>query len=339
MLLVVTDDRFSDHEAGPSHPERPGRLTAALDGIRLADVAEAVTWRSPRSASDQEITAVHEPGYLARMNEFSAAGGGRLDADTSMGPMSLEVARLAAGAVLTAVDELASSEEFRAGYCVVRPPGHHATPDRAMGFCLFNSVAIAARSITARGQKVAIVDFDAHHGNGTQDAFFDDPAVLYASIHQSPLYPGSGDLTETGIGAGVGTTINVPLPPGATGDVALRALDGVIGPAVDSFDPDWLLVSAGFDGHRDDPLAQLMFSAGDIADLMGRLLQLVAPGRVVAALEGGYDLPAIRLSSAALVGCLTDTPCRTEESTSGGPGADIVESARRLHIDEGRDHV
>ncbi len=337
MLLVVTDKRFFDHDSGPSHPERPERLAAALDGIELAGAIEAVAMRTPRIADRAEIMAVHELALVEQIRGLAAAGGGRIDADTSMGPASFDAACRAAGAVLTAVEELSNDSPDRldvdSAYCVVRPPGHHATPDAAMGFCLFNSVAIAARSLTRLGQKVAIVDFDAHHGNGTQAAFVDDPSVFYTSIHQSRLYPGTGGASEMGAGPGTGFTINVPLPAGATGDVALMAIDDVIGPAVDAFNPDWMLISAGFDGHRDDPLTQLMFSSGDIADFMARLIGLVGPRRVVAVLEGGYDLEAIRRSSAAVVGSLVGKSCRPEPSTSGGPGSDVVDSVRRLRLD------
>jgi len=338
VLLVVTDDCFFDHDSGPSHPERPDRLAAALGGIDLAGASEAVFHRAPRRATEAEITTVHHRDVVQRVRSLDAAGGGRIDADTVVGSASFEAACRAAGAVLTAVEDLESGStavDLESAYCVVRPPGHHATPHVSMGFCLFNSVAIATRSLTSRGSKVAIIDFDAHHGNGTQDAFIEDPAVLYASIHQSPLYPGTGAATEVGEGAGVGLTINVPLPPGATGDVALMAMDEVITPAVEAFSPDWLLISAGFDGHRDDPLAQLMYSSGDIADLTARLVGLAPTGRMVVVLEGGYDLTAVRNSSAAVVGALVGEDCRPESSTGGGPGVAAVDSARRIHRDQG----
>jgi acetoin utilization deacetylase AcuC-like enzyme len=334
VLLVVTDERFLEHDAGIGHPERPGRLEAAIAGVTRPEFAGAVDLVAPRSATEPELLAVHTPTMIAAVSAIDAAGGGRIDADTAMSSASLDAALHAAGAVLTAVELLSGPSSHEAAYCVVRPPGHHATPTSSMGFCIFNSVAIAAASLTAAGQRVAIVDIDAHHGNGTQDAFIADDRVLFASIHQSPLYPGTGAMSERGTGAGIGATINVPLPPGATGDVALMAIDDVIGPAVTEFAPDWLFISAGFDAHRADPLTELRYSAGDFADLVARLVPLVDSGRAVVVLEGGYDLGAIANSSAAVAAVLTDVDHRPEQATGGGPGAEIVDAVRRLRLED-----
>ena len=198
-----------------------------------------------------------------------------------------------------------------------------------MGFCLLNNVAVAAAALAERGERVLIYDWDAHHGNGTQDTFYADPRVLYVSAHQWPLYPGTGSLQESGSGEGAGTTINLPFPPGTTGDVYLAAFDEVIAPAIEAFGPTWTIVSAGFDAHRADPLTGLDLAAGDYADLTARLLGVVPKGRVLSFLEGGYDLQALALSAGAFVAALAGSDFRPEPSTSGGPGRAVVDAAFR----------
>ncbi len=335
MLLVVTDERCLAHSAGSRHPERPDRLVAATEGLLQAGIEDALDRTLPRRASFDEIALVHDASLIDHIRSVDAEGGGRLDPDTRMNEASLDAALLAAGSVLTAVERLdesaAGAQQLDSAYCVVRPPGHHATPNRSMGFCLFNSVAIAAALLADRGERVAIVDIDAHHGNGTQDIFYSDPRVLYASIHQSPLYPGTGALTERGAGAAEGTNINVPLPPGATGDVARAAIDEVIGPAIERFGATWVFISAGYDGHRADPITELGYTSADIADLVGTIAGLGTPGRVVTLLEGGYDLDAIRDSSAAVSAQLVGESHRPESPTSGGPGREVVAAAAALH--------
>ncbi len=332
-MLVITDERFLDHDTGLRHPERPDRLRAALAGVSAVDAELLSDGRAPRPAERSELELVHSPEMVDRVVTLAEHGGGSLDPDTPMGAASLDAALLATGAVLSAVELLGAGGGEAEAYCIVRPPGHHATPSASMGFCLFNSVAVAAAALAEAGQRVAIVDIDAHHGNGTQDVFFSRDDILFASIHQYPLYPGTGALDERGAGVGEGFTINVPLPPGATGEVARAALEEAIIPAVDRFAPDWMLVSAGYDGHRADPLTGLCYSSSDYGDFVRRLMTL-AP-RTVAVLEGGYDLEATRASSYAVAGALLGLDLRPEPASGSGPGMEVVRAAARLAARDG----
>jgi acetoin utilization deacetylase AcuC-like enzyme len=331
MLLVATDPRFAEHDPGRGHPERPVRLDAVGAGLLDAGLDRASRIElEPRVATRAELERVHRADYVAQLEAFCARGGGALDPDTAVVAASWEAATLAAGAGLAAVDAL-RAREGDAAFCAVRPPGHHAVAGRAMGFCLFNNVAVAAAAARDHGERVCIVDWDAHHGNGTQDMFWSDRDVMYVSMHEWPLYPGTGRLDDVGEGAGAGTTINFPLPAGATGDVYLAALDEVVAPRVEAFAPDWVFVSAGFDAHRADPLTGLGLGAGDFADLGVRVQAWVPAGRVVAFLEGGYDLDALRNSVAATASALVGAPVRPEPATAGGPGHHVVRAAADLH--------
>jgi len=329
-VLLETHPCFAEHDAGPGHPERPERLRAVVDGIDGLRLGDDLVRVEPRPATRDELTRVHDPGFVEALERFCADGGGQIDPDTRAGEESWEAAVLAVGAGLDAVSRL-SAGGADAAFCAVRPPGHHATPGRAMGFCLLNSVAVCAGALAGRGERVVIVDWDAHHGNGTQDTFFADPRVLYVSMHQFPLYPGTGRLEESGEREGTGSTINLPFPPGATGDVYLAAFDRVVAPATAAFGATWVLVSAGFDAHRSCPLTSLGLSAGDYADLAARSAALAPRGRCVAMLEGGYDLDALAGSAAACVGALAGVDHRPEPPTSGGPGLEVVEAAHRIH--------
>ena len=325
-VLFATHEAYLEHLTGPGHPERPSRLQAIVAGARSGDVVDALQPLEPVAASRLDLERVHPSWYLDRLDALAAAGGGWIDADTRLSARSAHAARLAAGAGLTAVDALREGRGV-AAFCAVRPPGHHATPTDSMGFCLISNIAVVAASLADAGERVWILDYDAHHGNGTQAAFIDDPRVLFVSMHQWPLYPGTGRLTEHGVGAGCGTTMNFPLPPGTTGDVYLRAFDEVVAPAVERFAPTWLLISAGFDAHRADPLAELALTAGDYTLLTSRALQLVPPGRCVAMLEGGYDLDALTACATAVLSTLAGAPAEPERPSSGGPGAAVVDEA------------
>jgi acetoin utilization deacetylase AcuC-like enzyme len=324
--LLITHERYLDHDAGRSHPERPARLTAVLEGIRSAGLDGALEPRAPEPATRADVERVHHPGVIEALERLSAAGGGRIDADTAANAASFDVALLAAGAGLTAIDAIRAGEADGA-FCAVRPPGHHATPDRAMGFCLVNNVAVTAAALADQGERVLIVDYDAHHGNGTQDIFWRDPRVAYVSFHQHPFYPGTGGLREVGGGPGLGTTVNVPLPRGATGDAYRAAVDAVVAPFAARFGPTWLLLSAGFDAHRDDPLTDMGLTSGDIAELTRELLALVPSGHRVAFLEGGYDLDALGSCAAACVGALVGEWRADEAPSAGGPGREVAAAA------------
>ena len=333
-VLVEMHPACGAHDTGARHPEHASRLDAVLRGLEAALASGAATTVTPRDATREELTRVHVPSTLDAMEAFCRSGGGRIDADTAASPASWEAAVAAAGGGLDAVERLRAGEAS-AAFVAVRPPGHHATPERAMGFCLLNNVAVTAAALADAGERVLIADFDAHHGNGTQDAFYSDPRVLYVSLHQSPLYPGTGRLDETGAGAGRGTTVNIPLPPRATGDVYLAAIDEVVTPVAERHGATWLIISAGFDAHRADPLTDLGLTSGDFSELTARLCSLVAPGRRLAVLEGGYDLDALAVSTAGCVSALAGERLHPERPSGGGPGREVVEAARAIHV-EGR---
>lgn len=289
-MLLITSPRFEEHVTPPGHPERPERARVFQE--------IAAEWRErggrvsePRTATIDELLRVHTREHVDRIAATAGRPGIMLDADTFTSPESYDVALLAAGAAVQAMEHAVQTGE--SAFALVRPPGHHAERDRAMGFCLFNNIAVAAAAALARGlERVAIVDIDVHHGNGTQHIFYDEPRVFYASTHQYPFYPGSGSPRETGTAAGLGSTMNVPLPPGATDADYLRVYDLVAGRLRD-YDPQLLLVSAGYDAHADDPLASMYVTVDGYATIVRKILNATrAPAAAVT--EGGYDLDALR---------------------------------------------
>jgi acetoin utilization deacetylase AcuC-like enzyme len=292
------------HDPGADHPESPARLRAVLAALDAPRFAAVQRTEAPRATREQ-LLRVHTPEYVDHI--FASApptGHARLDPDTVMSSGSLEAALRAAGAACAAVDAVLGGETERA-FCAVRPPGHHATRDAAMGFCLFNNVAAAAaQAVATHGlERVAIVDFDVHHGNGTQDIFWREPRVLYASSHQMPLYPGTGAASE----CGCGNIFNAPLPPGAGSNAFRAAWEDQLLPALDCFRPQLLLISAGFDAEARDPLAQLQLQTDDYTWITQRLAELAdhhARGRIISSLEGGYDLDALAECTAMHVATL-----------------------------------
>ena len=268
-MLIVSTTRVTSgdgaHERA-GHPERPTRLAAVLAGVDDLHLGSELTMVPAYLAEPDELVEVHLASYLDELAAFCGAGGGDLDPDTYATSASWSVARRAAGAGLAAIDALRRQGDGVA-LVAARPPGHHALRDRAMGFCLINNIAVAAAALTAAGERVLIIDWDVHHGNGTQSIFWDEPKVLYVSTHQWPLFPGTGAPREVGGQRALDRTVNVPLPAGATGDVVRQALEEIASPVIEDFQPTWVLVSAGFDAHRADPLAELALSSGDFAAL------------------------------------------------------------------------
>ena len=301
---VVVDKEYLKHLPGESHPERPERvkvlldLAAELDGGKFHLLA-------PKPANRADIEAIHGEEYVRLIEATAAHDSYALDGNTITCRDSFGVSILAVGGLLHLIDTIAA-KEFQNGFALVRPPGHHALRNRAMGFCLFNTMAIGAEYLKRNhgAKKVMIMDWDVHHGNGTQDAFYDDPSVLFISTHQYPYYPGSGAVNEVGVGAGEGFTLNIPLPAGCADLEYLQVFQEIVVPAAERFEPDWILVSAGFDPHRRDPLGGMGVTEAGFAAMARRLLTLAekfAGAKIAFLLEGGYDLAGLKNSVAAVL--------------------------------------
>jgi len=335
---LLIDERFLNHVTPPGHPERADRMDRLLGHRRLFESAGIVRMKAGREASHEEMTRVHEPGYVEHIASTRGQRYIMLDSDTHASEKSYETALLAAGGVIEMVDAVLRGEVDN-GMALVRPPGHHAEAGRAMGFCLFNNVAVGARYLTeAHGvERVLVVDWDVHHGNGTQRSFYEDRGVLFVSLHQYPYYPGTGSAHELGHGDGEGFTVNVPLPAGCGDAEYLDAFREVVAPIAMQYEPQFVLVSAGFDAHRDDPLGGMRVTEAGYAEMTSIVLDVArecSDGRCVAVLEGGYNLDALAASVEATATTMSAASASGEgtiEAPSGGQPSDLISPIRRVH--------
>ncbi len=303
---LITSDTYQNHNTGEGHPEKIDRVTAVIDNFKKIDNKELI-WKKPAKFDQSFLVNTHSSKYIDLVNKsFPENGLAFLDGDTVVSPGSKEATKDAVGSIITAID-VVEKKEFKNAFCAVRPPGHHAEKDKAMGFCIYNNVAVGANYLIQKYNysKVAIIDFDVHHGNGTQDIFYDNEKVLYISTHQYPYYPGSGSEKENGK---FNNVLNIPLEAGTTAEKYLNAYENVL-KKLKEFKPEFLLFSAGFDAHIDDPLAQLRLTSEDFYQLTKRTLEIsksMCNGNVVSILEGGYDLKALQDSTKRHVDALIE---------------------------------
>ncbi len=343
LVEVVEDRRYRAHRGPEGHPERPERLIAieeAIDPFR-----DRVSLVTPREATPEELLRAHAPRMIEALETTRELPPGRIDADTYHSQASFDVARLAAGGTIDLARRVLGGDVAR-GLAAVRPPGHHAEAARSMGFCLFNNVAVAVRALQAEGSRprILIFDWDVHHGNGTQHIFDEDPDVLYVSTHQFPFYPGTGDFGEEGEGRGLGTTLNVPMPAGCGDAEYVGVVERLIVPAAMGFAPDLIIVSCGFDAHRDDPLASMDLGYDGfraMANLMRSLADTLCEGRIVHVLEGGYALSGIREGARAVMESLVAEDARLDYRTEDGrgnlePGSTLKQIVDSVHAVHGR---
>jgi acetoin utilization deacetylase AcuC-like enzyme len=332
--LLVTHPACLAHDTGSHHPERPARLEAVLRALGAEEFSVLERCEAPEAEVEQ-IARVHPESFVKAVIEaMPKSGHTAFDADTICSPGSKEAVLRACGAVVAAVDAVASGEVSNA-FCAVRPPGHHAEAMQPMGFCIFNNVAVGAlHARAAHGhRRVAVMDFDVHHGNGTQDIFWNDPDVLFLSTHQWPLYPGTGHFKEIGGEQAKGSTINIPMPPGAGDANYLHAWDEVIEPAFRAFKPDFLLISAGYDAYEFDPLGSMKISRAGFSEMAKRAFAMMNHKRTVAFLEGGYNTSALgTLVSDVLLTWLGDAPHNEALSNQQNPDAKrVVQSTKEIH--------
>jgi acetoin utilization deacetylase AcuC-like enzyme len=331
---VVVDRAYLKHEPGEFHPERPERIGVLLNLAEQLD-DQRFQLLAPAAADRFEIESCHSSDYVALVEATSKTNQYALDGDTITCRDSFGVGLLAVGGLLRLLDAIAAAETAN-GFALVRPPGHHALKNRAMGFCLFNTIAIGARHLKRvhGAKRILIVDWDVHHGNGTQEAFYDDASVLFISTHQFPFYPGTGAMDEIGVNGGEGYTINVPLPAGCGDAEYLRVFEEIVVPAAHKFEPEWILVSAGFDPHRRDPLGGMNVTDagfGAMAQILLRLAERHANGKIAFLLEGGYDLAGLRNSVAAVLNAMQEKTYKDPPAAKSEKIQPLIRRIRQYH--------